>query len=519
MGSTLGSALLRADSALLTSPEETIAARTAPATSAASEARRWQSAYAHRVLLTDLLVILFSVFGAQFVRFTVLGTEEMVGIDTRWSDGLAISYTTTSLFLTVLWMIALQVADTRAPSIIGAGFTEYKRVVDSTVWTFGMLAILSFLLKVSSARGYLLIAFPLGLLLLLASRWLWRNWLSTKRLEGRFQYRAIIVGDHAKSSHVAREIAREKFAGYRIVGAVTEMVDGEDREVLGTIRPCERYSIDTITSLLDEVQADTLILTSSDTLQPKKMRRLSWALEERNIELVVAPAMTDIAGPRIHTRPVAGLPLIHIEFPKFAGRKFVMKRAFDIVGSAALILLLSPVLIAVALAVKLTSPGPVLFKHTRIGQNGEPFTMLKFRSMVPNADAQLAQLLAEQGTSDQPLFKVQNDPRITPVGRFIRKYSLDELPQLFNALWGTMSLVGPRPQVEGEVALYDNSAARRLLVKPGLTGLWQVSGRSNLSWDDSLRLDLYYVENWSLTGDIIVLYRTIRAVVAPDGAY
>ncbi len=489
---------------------------TPEATAPRAKTRHWQSAYTRWLALSDLVVILAAVYGAQFVRFSILGTEESLATGGRWD--VEISYTAFSFCLALVWMLALQVADAREYRVIGAGYTEYKRVVDSTVWTFGVLAILDVTLKISVVRGYLIIAFPLGLGLLLLSRFLWRKWVHAQRRLGQFQYRAIVVGDYAKSAHVGRQIARQRNPEYRIVGAVTERMDSEDVELLGVVRPTRKYALSTITMLIDEVDADTLILTSSDTLEPAKMRRLGWALEERGVELVVAPALTDIAGPRIHTRPVAGLPLIHIEFPEFTGRKYWVKRAFDIAASAMLILALSPVLIAVALAVKLTSPGPVLFHHTRIGQNGEPFKMWKFRSMVDNADAQLKQLLEEQGTSDRPLFKVQNDPRITPVGRFIRKYSLDELPQLFNSLVGTMSLVGPRPQVEGEVALYDNAAARRLLVKPGLTGLWQVSGRSNLAWEDALRLDLYYVENWSLTSDVIILFRTFKAVVTPDGA-
>jgi exopolysaccharide biosynthesis polyprenyl glycosylphosphotransferase len=480
--------------------------------------QRWQRVYARRVLVTDLLVILGSVATAQLIRFRLLGDQESVLVDGRWPEDVTVSYTVLSLVLTIVWMITLQVLETRDHRIIGAGFTEYKRILDSTVGTFGVFAMVALMLKISTARGYLFIAFPLGLLLLLVSRFLWRSWLNARRRDGRFQYRAVIVGELAKVLHVAREITREPNAGYQIVGAVTERLNGDDCEILGVVHQSPTLSPEAILAVLDELGADTLVLTSSDTLGPEKMRSLSWTLEERDVELVVAPALTDIAGPRIHTRPVAGLPLIHIEFPEFTGRRYWAKRAFDVIGSGLLILLLSPVLIAVALAVKLTSRGPLFFAHTRIGQHGEPFKMYKFRSMVPDADAQLAELLAEQGTSDQPLFKVQNDPRITPVGRFIRRYSLDELPPLFNAFLGSMSLVGPRPQVEAEVALYDNAAYRRLLVKPGLTGLWQVSGRSNLSWEDALRLDLYYVENWSLPGDIIILGRTFKAVLSPDGA-
>jgi exopolysaccharide biosynthesis polyprenyl glycosylphosphotransferase len=216
---------------------------------------------------------------------------------------------------------------------------------------------------------------------------------------------------------------------------------------------------------------------------------------------------------------VSGLPLIHVETPSYDGPKRFAKRAFDLVFALGLVVLLAPVFLVVAFAIKVTSRGPVFYGQERIGLSGEPFTMLKFRSMVTDADAHLATLLAAQGTGDTPLFKVKDDPRVTRVGRVLRRYSIDELPQLLNVLRGDMSLVGPRPQRDGEVRLYDSKAGRRLVVKPGMSGLWQVSGRSNLSWEDAIRLDLYYVENWSITNDIIILLRTARAVVGADGAY
>jgi exopolysaccharide biosynthesis polyprenyl glycosylphosphotransferase len=212
------------------------------------------------------------------------------------------------------------------------------------------------------------------------------------------------------------------------------------------------------------------------------------------------------------------MPLIHVSYPAFEGVKRLSKRVFDLVGSTLLILATSPILIAVAIAVKRSSPGNIIYRQQRIGRGGVSFGMLKFRSMAQDADDQLESLLDAQGKSDTPLFKVTNDPRITPIGHTLRRYSLDELPQLFNVFLGEMSLVGPRPQRAAEVALYDDAAHRRLIMKPGMSGLWQVSGRSNLSWEDSIRLDLYYVENWSLTTDITILWRTVRAVVTPGSS-
>jgi len=241
-------------------------------------------------------------------------------------------------------------------------------------------------------------------------------------------------------------------------------------------------------------------------------------LEGTGIDLVLAPALTDVAGPRIHTRPVAGLPLIHVEAPEFRGTRKLIKgfvdRALALVG----LILALPVFAIIAIAVKLDSPGPVLFRQVRVGLGGREFNVYKFRTMVVDADKMLASL-AEKNETDGLLFKMRNDPRVTRVGRVLRKWSLDELPQLLNVLRGDMSLVGPRPPLPSEVARYNGDVARRLLVKPGMTGLWQVSGRSDLSWEDGIRLDLYYVENWSLAVDLTILWKTIGAVLQRRGAY
>ncbi|PPG55682.1 UDP-phosphate galactose phosphotransferase [Rathayibacter sp. AY2B7] len=247
---------------------------------------------------------------------------------------------------------------------------------------------------------------------------------------------------------------------------------------------------------------------------------MSWTLEPGREHLVVAPSLTDIGGPRIHTRPVAGLPLIHVETPRFDGRQRFAKRLFDILASTMLIILSAPVLVVVAVLVKVTSPGPVLFRQERIGLNGATFEMLKFRSMVVDAEARLAALASQQrAEGNSILFKMAKDPRVTRVGAILRRFSLDELPQFLNVFRGDMSLIGPRPPLAREVEQYEEHVHRRFLMKPGITGLWQVSGRSNLSWEDTVRLDLYYVENWSMTGDIVILFKTARAVLARDGAY
>jgi exopolysaccharide biosynthesis polyprenyl glycosylphosphotransferase len=248
------------------------------------------------------------------------------------------------------------------------------------------------------------------------------------------------------------------------------------------------------------------------------VRRLAWELEGTAAELVLCNRLTDVAGPRITLRPLDGLPLIQVKIPEFEGGVHAFKRAFDIAFAALAlvpILLITPV---IAIATKLDSPGPVFFRQTRVGRDGRPFAMLKFRTMRVDAEIQLAALLSiNEGAG--PLFKLRRDPRVTRVGAVLRRFSLDELPQFLNVLRGDMSVVGPRPPLPGEVTGYDGTVFRRLYIKPGITGLWQVSGRSDLSWDESVRLDLRYVENWSLTTDLMIIWRTARVMVAPKGAY
>jgi exopolysaccharide biosynthesis polyprenyl glycosylphosphotransferase len=276
--------------------------------------------------------------------------------------------------------------------------------------------------------------------------------------------------------------------------------------------------LDDVVAFAGRFHADTIAVTSASETAAQYLRQLSWQLEGTGIELLVAPGLIEVAGPRLHIRPFEGLPLLSVEQPRFEGWRRVVKGGVDRAAAAFALLLLAPVMAIIALAVRFTSAGPVLYRHERIGVNGRSFTMLKFRSMVDDADRQL-ETLRENNISDGLLFKIRADPRITPVGRWLRRLSLDELPQLFNILGGSMSLVGPRPPLPREVANYDSQVSRRLLVKPGLTGLWQISGRSDLPWEESVRLDLRYVENWSLALDLLILWKTGRAVLSRHGAY
>lgn len=483
----------------------------APSRAAQSSTSDWSRAYGRRVLFTDLLVLIWVVFGVQIAW---LGFDSNLATNT---NDLRLNYTGISIIVILLWLGALAVFDTRGARVLGVGSTEYRLVADSSVRVFGILAIAAFLFHIELARGYVLIAFPVGILFLLLSRWMWRQWLVAQRRSGRYSAKVLLVGSLASVRHIAGELARTPEAGYRVLGA--SVAKGEAGTLPGTdIRIYGAF--DDILVALEQSGADTVVITSADDLPPERVRELSWSLEPGKQHLVVAPSLTDIGGPRIHTRPVQGLPLIHVETPTYEGRKLYAKRAFDVVAAGFLIILLSPLFLVLTLAVKLSSPGPALFRQERVGLKGEAFRMVKFRSMVVDAEARLQELSALDRAQGNPvLFKMKDDPRVTRVGSVMRRFSFDELPQLFNVLSGEMSLVGPRPPLQREVSGYDVRVHRRFLVKPGITGLWQVSGRSDLSWDDSVRLDLYYVENWSITVDLVILWRTIRAVVRSDGAY
>ncbi|GAA2043849.1 sugar transferase [Agromyces tropicus] len=474
----------------------------------------WQRAYTRRLLVTDLIVIVFAVYGSQFIRFGTTGTSLRIPGEGERPE-ILISYAIVSAILAAGWFTSLAIFATRDRNIVGAGTAEYRRIADASIRVFAILAILAFLLRSEVGRAYVLVALPFGLSLLIGGRWAWRKWLLRRRAAGTFLHRAILMGERGKSAHVAEQIQRDGISGIHIVGAVTEHGESS-RELAPGIPVLGDY--EALDRALREARADTVVFTGADTIDPRGMRELGWQLEATSTNLVVAPALTDVAGPRIHARPVAGLPLIQVDYPEFAGRKYAAKRAFDIVVSAIALLVLSPVFLAIAVLVRRDSSGPAFFAQERVGLNGERFHMLKFRSMVVDAESQLPTLL-DRTDGNGVLFKMRADPRVTRIGAVLRRYSLDELPQLVNVLRGEMSLVGPRPPLAAEVERYDDWARRRLLVRPGITGLWQTQGRSDLSWDDSVRLDLYYVENWSLTGDIIILYRTSRAVLQAQGAY
>ncbi|WP_104173225.1 sugar transferase [Arthrobacter sp. Y81] len=471
----------------------------------------WRTKYRVRLCWIDAFVVIWAASGAYFIRFRMDGTTASTQDST--------SYAVLTVLLILAWWLFLSAWGSRDPKILGAGTEEYKSVFAASLWLFGLVAILSYAFQFETARGYVGLALPAGVLGLLIARWVVRQLLCAERSQGRSNSRVMIIGGPLSAEHLVRSFVSHPQAGYQpVAGYLVGVPDGALAEDITIPVIGHEQDLQKILNAIQKCQADTVAISSGAQLAPEQLRLLGWELAAKGIGMILAPALTDVAGPRIHTQPVAGLPLIHVSTPKLTGGKRVAKRLFDVVGAVLLIAFSSPMLIIIAVLVKATSPGPIFYAQSRIGKDGTPFHMIKFRSMKQNADAELQRLLEAQGTAGKPLFKVENDPRITAIGKILRKYSLDELPQLFNVLMGTMSLVGPRPQREGEVALYDHAAHRRLYVSPGMSGLWQVSGRSNLSWEQSIRIDLYYVENWSLTQDIVILLKTFRAVFGSHGA-
>jgi exopolysaccharide biosynthesis polyprenyl glycosylphosphotransferase len=325
-----------------------------------------------------------------------------------------------------------------------------------------------------------------------------------------------VVGHEVPVLEMLRRLGDERFHGLQIVAACLPLPGQRPALMERGVPVVGGFgSVEQAVRLTD---ADTVAVLASPDLGPEQLRRLAWDLEPTGADLLVAPSLVEVAGPRLSIRPVTGLPLLQVEQPQFTGGRRIVKSTFDRTVALAMIVLFSPVLVAITLGVRLTSRGPALFRQQRIGKDGKPFTMWKFRSMVVDAEALREQLL-EQSDRDGLMFKMRADPRVTRVGAWLRRYSLDELPQLFNVLTGSMSLVGPRPPLPEEVAEYGDDTRRRLLVRPGVTGLWQVSGRADLSWEESVRLDLRYVDNWTLATDLLILWKTARAVLRGSGAY
>lgn len=457
--------------------------------------------------VTDLLVIV----GSMLLTYALSGGAK------AW-DGSAALGGDHSLALTLvaaIWMVALAGLGTYSSKNRGAKTMEYRRVVFASVAAAALSGLGFYLTRTPFSRAFFAILFAIGMVLLLAGRFVVRQVLHRMHRRGLLGRTVLLGGTPARIDELSRVLKRENWLGYKVVGGLTPKAPRGDHSPGGV--PLVGETADTLDAV-ESSGADAVIFADGSFPSSKEFRRMSWDMEGNDeIEMMMAPSVTDIAEERIDVRPVGGLPLVHISGPAHRTKRLVLKRAFDIVVSSILLVIFAIPMAVLAVLIKREDGGDVLFRQRRVGQRGEHFTCLKFRSMVPDAEARLAQLKADQ--SDGVLFKMADDPRITKIGKLIRRYSLDELPQLWNVLRGDMSLVGPRPPLPKEVEQYGDDVHRRLAARPGMTGLWQVSGRSNLSWEETVRLDIYYVDNWSMLQDLSILTRTIKAVIGSDGAY
>lgn len=465
--------------------------------------RRWERNFRWCLRVSDTLVILASIGVALLLQGLLVGESPSTPV--------------VAAALVTLWILALTGMRSRDIGCLGAGTIEYRRVAHATGLAVGAVAITALIADWSGDRVLIFAALPIGLIALLISRWEWRRWLREQRRIGHYASRTLVVGERADVEYVISTLQADRGSGYQVVAAT---LFGTDRGplVVGGHRYQVRGSADQVAAVASQAGADTIIVASYPENAPSFVRELSWRLEGTAANLVLSNRVTDVVGPRISFRPVEGLPMLQIAIPAYEGGHHLLKRGFDVsvaVFALAAIALVTPVL---ALLIKLDSPGPVLFRQQRAGRDGRLFTMFKFRTMAVDAEDRLAEL-REQNEGSGPLFKMKQDPRVTRVGRVLRRLSLDELPQFWNVLRGDMSVVGPRPPLPAEVTAYDGTVVRRLYVKPGITGLWQVSGRSDLSWDESVRLDLSYVENWSIMNDLQIMWRTARVMVHREGAY
>lgn len=461
--------------------------------------KRWVARYRRASLASDLGA---GVIGAALALVARFGAQINLG------------YFVLGVLLPFVWVACVSLQRGYETRYFGTGPEEFRSIIRAAVALTAVVAITSYATKSEVARGFVVLAVPMTCVAAMVGRWILHRQISWRRFAGRCMRRVLVVGRNDQVTTLKKHLEERPSDGYVVVASC--LPRGDVFEEPGFER-LGRTDMDILAGV-DQYDVEIVAVAADPELAGHSLRKLSWALEQRGVELIVSPGIVEVAGPRISIRPVAGLSLLHLERPSVSGGPHMLKGIFDRVVGCLMLLGVSPILLVTAILVKLTSRGPVLFRQTRVGRGGEQFQMLKFRTMVADAEARKAELHA-LNEGNGILFKVRNDPRITRVGKYLRRFSIDELPQLVNVLRGDMSLVGPRPPLPAEVAQYAIDDARRMLVKPGLTGLWQVSGRSDLTWEESMRLDLRYADNWSIALDLLILWKTARAVLGSAGAY
>jgi len=460
----------------------------------------WTREYVRRTAISD---------------FAVAAICSTVALQVRFDWHLGIEYVLCSVIVPLLWVVTLSLSGAYSVKYIGTGSEEFRKVLNAGFGLTAGLAILSYAINTELSREYLLLTMPTLAGADLCVRYAWRKQLHRRRSTGQCMSNVLAVGPESAVEDLITELRRDSYHGLTVVAACVRETTSE---TVAGIPVFGGMAASDVVDAVSRSRADTVAVLSSSDLDSVTLRQIAWGLEKTGTELCVAPALLDVAGPRTTIRPIAGLTLLHVDHPQLSGPRQVLKDLFDRSAAAVALVLMTPLMVAIAIAIKLSDSGPALFTQTRIGKDGQPFKIYKFRTMVVDAEKRLAELL-EKNENDGAKFKIRRDPRVTEIGGQLRKWSLDELPQLFNILLGEMSLVGPRPALPDETAQYAAHVRRRLAVRPGLTGLWQVSGRSDLTWDESVRLDIRYVENWSFALDLQILWKTISTIFKGSGAY
>ncbi|MGD0556335.1 MAG: sugar transferase [Streptosporangiaceae bacterium] len=447
----------------------------------------------------------------------VCGAAAVIGASRlRFGDGVTTFYIGLSAALPLLWVASISLTGGYDVRFIGNGSDEFRKVLSAGVSLTAVIAVFSYAINLQLSRGYLVLSLPGMTVLDLGARYAMRKWLHRKRRAGKCTQSVVAVGHEPAVTDLIKELRREPYHGLTVVAAC----------VASPTRPAEVAGVPVFGGLDDAaatvraVGAETVAVLACPEMDGLKLRGLAWELEKTGTDLCVSPSLLDVAGPRTTIRPTAGLTLLHVDHPQISGGRLVVKGLFDRLAAGAALVALAPVLLLLAVVIRISDRGPALFTQFRVGKDGRVFRIYKFRTMVVDAEQRRRQL-ATRGEDDGNgvLFKLRRDPRVTAVGVHLRRWSIDELPQLLNVFLGDMSLVGPRPALPDEAAKYAEHVRRRLVVKPGLTGLWQVNGRSDLSWDESVRLDLRYVENWSFALDLQILWKTAAALTRGEGAY
>ncbi len=469
----------------------------------------WAQTYAHLLRLADALVIVL----ALTVAFAVSGIEWTSPLSGgQGVKALAIPLGVIALGIAFVWFVLLEVTGSRRADSFGQGPSEFARVLNATGLLLIVVSTASFLARAETPRLFLGFSLASGLVLALLSRALGRRFLWYMRSRDKMKTTIFLVGTTQSNKFFHTQNSATLGVGYRVVGKLN--FQKADLQSQGFV--------ESVISKLgrDEGEADLVVLTKPQLSTPQLRDALSARLELLAKGLALGANPEEIATTSMRLRLVPGAPLIRVRDVQLGVLAALYKRAFDLSLSIPALVVLFPFFVLIGFLIKVDSPGPVFFRQTRVGQFGREFSIVKFRTMVVDAEDLRQKLGSHRAdVGNEVLFKMKDDPRVTGVGMMLRAASIDELPQLFNILRGDMSLVGPRPPLPSEVAMYEGQTHRRLAAKPGLTGLWQISGRSDLDWDESLRLDLQYVENWSPIADFIILLKTWPAVLRGKGAY